>query len=75
MKKIYSKPTTEAIFAIEKTGILAAMSNTIEGVTGENGRDGSLKDGGEGQGGSDMGANNGFFSYEDDSHYDAWSNW
>jgi hypothetical protein len=51
------------------------MSNTIEGVTGENGRDGSLKDGGEGEGGDDMGANNGFFSYEDDFHYDAWSDW
>lgn len=74
MKKIYSKPTTEAIFTIEKTGILAGMSNTIEGVTGENGRDGSLKDGGDGQG-TDMGANNGFFSYEDDFHYDAWSDW
>lgn len=74
MKKIYSKPTTEAIFAIEKTGILAAMSNTIEDALTEDNRTKSLKDGGKGDG-TDMGANNGFFSYEEDSHYDAWSNW
>lgn len=75
MKKIYLKPTTEAYALLESGGIMDGISgNGINGVTDEKNRDQQLEEGGTGDG-TDMGANNGFFSYEDDFHYDAWSDW
>lgn len=68
MKSAYIKPETEILFA-QLNAAIAITSSERNGRPGEGeetppqGRD------------NEDPANNGFFSYEDDSHYDAWSNW